>query len=331
MRVDTLKVVLAFLFVAQSTFAQIVKTDMVPNMPYLRYELNIKEDTVNFYLSTTSNRSDLPLVAFVQGSGTNSLFIKGESGKIFPQYGHVTWVDAAQENYRILIVEKPGIKFLQTGQSLSFDSRFSLESFSTVIVDAINYVLQNERIDTNKVLIVGHSEGGIVAARVTNIMPDRISNVAIMAGEGPPQLYSLYKLAEDGTFFNSKEHSMPTSEMRLRYLKDNWDDILSDPRSTEKKFWGFTYLRWSSMLRTSVIDELAPYHGKILFIQGTNDKAVHPESAIVAYTSLLAKGKRVELQLIESADHSFNIIDKPNTDGWKVVLERVLDWFMSKD
>jgi len=86
------------------------------------------------------------------------------------------------------------------------------------IVGAINYTTQNEKIDTAKVLITGHSEGGIVASRVANLMKDKISNVAIMAGEGLSHLYSLYKFADDGTFFNTKEHNMPTSEQRIKFF-----------------------------------------------------------------------------------------------------------------
>lgn len=92
-----------------------------------------------------------------------------------------------------------------------------------------------------------------------------------MAGEGPSQLYSLYKFAKDGTFFNTEEHNMPTAEQRLQYLTEQWNDILSDPENTEKKFWGLSYLRWSSLLKTSVIDELSQYDGKILLVQGTTD------------------------------------------------------------
>src|SRR5690606_30801646 len=103
---------------------------------------------------------------------------------------------------RILIVEKPGVQYLQTGHSKSFDHKFSLESWAEKIVEAINYTLENEPVATDKVLIIGHSEGGLVASRVARLLSDKVSNVAILAGEGPTQLYSLYKFAFDGTFFN---------------------------------------------------------------------------------------------------------------------------------
>ncbi|KAA5535793.1 alpha/beta hydrolase family protein [Paenimyroides baculatum] len=322
-----LNTILLLLLLTNSLFAQKAKIEFLPNLPYDKYELKTNQDTTTFYLSVTSSKSNLPLIVYVQGSGMNSLFTKYQNGQIRPEYGHMTWYNAGQEKYRILVVEKPGVKYLQSGPSKNFDTKFSLESFSNSIVNAINYTTQNEKIDTTKILIAGHSEGGIVASRVANLMKNKISNVAVMAGEGLSQLYSLYKFADDGTFFSTKEHNMPTSEQRIKYLTDKWKDILANPNSTDKMFWGFTYLRWSSMLKTSVIDELANYNGKILIIQGTSDKAVHPENAISSYTALLSKGKQVELKVIEKADHSFNISDKPDIDGWKSAIEDIIKWF----
>lgn len=322
-----IRTVIFFILVANMLFAQEAKIDFLPNQPYDKYELKTEEDTITFYLSVTSHKGNLPLVVYVQGSGMNSLFEK-RNEQIVSASGHMTWFNVGQEKCRILIIEKPGVNYLQKGPSIAFDKKFSLSSWSTTIIHAINYVLLNEKIDTTKVLLAGHSEGGVVASSVANIMKDKISHIAILAGEGPSQLYSLYKFADDGTFFNTAEHNMPTPEQRLTYLTDKWKDILANPTSTDKKFWGFTYLRWSSLLKTSVIDELADFNGNILILQGTDDKAVHPESAIVSYTSLLSKGRNISLKMIENADHSFAISGKPEIDGWKMVLEKTLNWFM---
>ncbi|MDY3530262.1 prolyl oligopeptidase family serine peptidase [Riemerella anatipestifer] len=320
------KILFIFLFLTNSIFAQKAKIDFLSNQPYDKYELASENDSLTFYLSVTSHKEDLPLIVYIQGSGMSSLFAE-QNNKITPTLGHMTWFNVGQEKYRILIVEKPGIKYLQTGQSKSFDQNFSLENWSNRIVNAINYVTEHEKINKQKILVVGHSEGGVVASRVANLMKDKISNVAILAGNGATQLYSLYKLADNGTFFNTKEHNMPTSEQRLSYLKEQWKNILFEPNNTEKKFWGFTYLRWSSFLKTSVMEELSDYNGRILLLQGTSDKAVYPETATIAYTTLLTKGQNVELEFIENADHSFNILDKPQIDGWKMVIEKTINWF----
>lgn len=321
-----IKTIVFYLLAIHSLNAQKAKIEPLPGQPYDKYEIKNPKDTLTFYLSVAASKEKLPLVVYIQGSGMSSQFAD-RNGKIIPSNGHMTWFDVGQEKCKILIVEKPGVKYLQQGESKNFDKKFSLESWSNTIVSAIQYTLKNEKIDSRKILIAGHSEGGIVASRVANLMKGTATNVAILAGEGPSQLYSLYKFAEDGTFFNTEEHNMPTPEQRIEYVKKEWNNIQADPNSTIKKFWGFTYLRWSSMLKTSVIDELKNYNGKILLLQGTADKAVYPESATVTYTTLLSKGKNISLELVKNADHSFNISDQPQTDGWKMVIEKTLQWF----
>jgi len=76
-----------------------------------------------------------------------------------------------------------------------------------------------------------------------------------------------------------------------------------------------------------VIDELSGYKGKILIVQGTADKAVYPESAIIAYTSLLSRGRNIQLELIENADHSFNVENSLDIDGWKLAIRKTIEWF----
>lgn len=320
---------LLLLLVSNLLSAQKAAVEFLPNLPYDKYALPAGQDTLTYYLSVTSSKEKLPLVVYIQGSGYNSLFARKEDGQISTTSGHMSWYIAARERYRLLIVEKPGVKYLQAGESVSFDKQFSLQSWSGAIVTAIDHTLRNEEILVDRVLVAGHSEGGVVAASVARMIDGRVSHVAVLAGEGPSQLYSLYKLAEDGTFFNTPEHQMPTAAQRIDYLENKWQDILKDPGSTSKKFWGFTYLRWSSMLTTSVIDELTAYKGKILLVQGTADKSVHPETAIISYTTLLSKGKDVQLELLEGADHSFNITTNPATDGWKLAIQTVTDWFLA--
>jgi len=188
-------------------------------------------------------------------------------------------------------------------------------------------VIMNERIDTAKIMIAGHSEGGLAAARVAKDLGKIITHVSILAGEGPSQLYSLYGFAEAGVFFDSPNS---TSAQRIDSLTRTWKNILSDPCSVNKKFWGFTYLRWSSFLKTSVAAELGNYDGKVLILQGDQDKNVLPESARVLYTTLLSEGKNVTLEIIHGADHSFNMNGHPEINGWEMIIRKSISLFLER-
>jgi predicted esterase len=284
------------------------------------------KDSITCYLSVPEGDAKLPLIIFIQGSGRHSLFTKDT----VLSYGVRGLRSIAKGKARILLIEKPGVEFLEedkSGQDPSnnekFNQKFSLQSWSKEIEDVIKYIVKNESVDTKKIMIMGHSEGGLVAAKVASDLGSLITHVTILAGEGPSQLYSLYSFARSGEFFD--DQSRKTASGRIDSLMSTWTDILKYPLATDRLFFGYTYLRWSSFLSTSVLEQLEKFKGKVFITQGTADKNVSPESAIFLYTGLLAKGKDVKIELVEGADHSFYDPKKPN--GWAEILTESITWF----
>lgn len=96
----------------------------------------------------------------------------------------------------------------------------------------------------------------------------------------------------------------------------------------DKFFFGFAYRRWSTFLASSPIEELSKARARIYIAQGTADAAVDPASADTLYAHLVAKNKQVVYDRVEGANHSFRIRDKPKTDGWQELFERIAVWFM---
>lgn len=91
------------ILLTNSIVAQTVKIESLLNQPYDKYELETENDTLTFYLSITSDKENLPLIIYVQGSGMNSLF-ENRNGQIVSTSGHMTWFNVGQEKYRVLIV-----------------------------------------------------------------------------------------------------------------------------------------------------------------------------------------------------------------------------------
>lgn len=322
--------ILIFLVVHIYSYGQRISYQHVPRQPYNKYVISddAGKDSISFYLSEFSPGSALPLLIYVQGSGNSSLFSKDGTGRISPTSGHITWAYATKDKAKLLIIEKPGVHFLDPGgENCEFDKKFSLENWAARIREVIRFVITHEKIDTSRIMIAGHSEGGLVAARVAKDLDNLVTHVSILAGEGPSQLYSLYSFAEAGVFFDSPQS---TPAQRIDSLTRTWKKILAAPHSTQQKFWGFTYLRWSSFLQTSVAAELSHYDGKVLILQGDQDNNVLPESAKVLYTTLLSEGKHVTLEMIPGADHSFNIKGHPEINGWEMVIRKSISQFLEK-
>src|SRR5262245_33386013 len=83
-------------------------------IPYQRYMVKDSFDrTITFYLSLPSkNENKQPIALFIQGSGCQSLFRK-QAEKVTGGYQNIL-LQVARGRVRILVVEKPGVKFLDT-------------------------------------------------------------------------------------------------------------------------------------------------------------------------------------------------------------------------
>ncbi|MBS1707374.1 MAG: alpha/beta fold hydrolase [Armatimonadetes bacterium] len=303
-------------------------TTRLSGQPYTRYFTTDKfKREVTFYVTEAEGKA--PLVVFVQGSGNGSNFIKvGE--RLVPQNGQTTLYDVAERKVRLLIVEKPGVKFLDPGdrggaQSASdeFKQEHTFDRWAEAVGAALNAAKKIDGVDPGKILVVGHSEGGLVACRVAARDPE-VKAVATLAGGGVTQLYDLVALARKGYFGGPDSKPEETAQAILKM----WDDVLADPDSATKLFLGHPYRRWSSFLATSPVEELARFKGRVFIGQGSEDKAVDVSSADVLYAQLKSRGHNVTYDRVAGADHGFaQPAEKPGT-GWATELKRVWDWFV---
>lgn len=283
---------------------------------------------ITFYLSKAASQKPLPLVLFIEGSGCRSRF-EERNGKILPAGGHIVVADVFKDKARVLVVEKPGVEYLAQPKdgckdSAMFNRELTLERWAEANEAALRAALKLSSVGTDKTLVIGHSEGGLVACRVARDLPKIVTHVAILAGGGGSQLYDLIALARRGEFFDKVS---PDPEVRVQYVLDSWKEIEADPMNAEKFFFGFAYRRWSTFLSSSPIEELSQVKAKIYIAQGTEDKAVDPTSADTLYAQLAAKNKQVTYDRVAGANHSFRIKDNPKVDGWQDLFERIAKWF----
>jgi hypothetical protein len=152
--------------------------------------------TITFYLSVPSKEAagKCPVALFVQGSGCQSLFKK--QGDAIQGGLQNLLLKEVKGRARVLVVEKPGVKFLDAppkpgsteGASEEFLKEHTLSRWAEANVAALQAAWTLPGIDDSRTLAVGHSEGAIVVARVAAELP-KVTHVASLAGGGPTQLF----------------------------------------------------------------------------------------------------------------------------------------------
>jgi dienelactone hydrolase len=307
--------------------------------PYERYTTPDRFGrTITFYLSrppADAGDTALPLVVCVQGSGSQSVFLEletPEGTRIASGGSEAALLRLGRERVRVLVVEKPGVAFLDQPahpggaeeSSAEFRVEHTHERWTAAVHAALGAALELPGIDTGRVLVSGHSEGGQIACAVAALEP-RVTHIASLAGGGPTQLFDLLELARAGQLVGPPW----TPDEAVAWVERGWREVLADPESTERLFLGHPHRRWTSFCRASALDELRRTSGRVFLAQGTADRNSLPQASDVLYADLLARGRDVTYFRKEGADHGFFAPGDESADsGWLDVHRRLLEWFM---
>jgi pimeloyl-ACP methyl ester carboxylesterase len=303
-------------------------------MPYQRYRVvDSLGRTITFYLSKPPKEkagAELPLILFIQGSGCQSMFQR-HGDRIGGGLQNLALLEA-KKRARVLVVEKPGVKFLDApkrpgtaeGASREFLEEHTLPRWVEANLAALRSAWRLPGVDAKRTLVFGHSEGGLVAASVAAKEPG-VTHVASLAGGGPSQLFDLVELLS-----KPQPNEKPEAVARRRNaVYKEFARILSDPNSTTQFWMGHPYRRWSTFLQHSVTEELLKTKAAIYLVQGTADNAVSVAGFDVLVAELRGRGLNFTFERIEGADHGFKTSETSSgpSSGMQGVIGRVLTWF----
>ena len=302
--------------------------DALTGSPFDRY---YTEDAfhrrITFYMTGDSG-TRLPLVVSILGSGAHSNFVRRD-GQLLD--AHLRLREAFQGVAHVLVVEKPGIPFgfqpthagTAEGSSEEFRREYTLDRWSEAVSAALRAARSLPGVDASKTLVLGHSEGGLVASRIA-VMNPFVTHVATLAGGGPTRLFTLMQLVRAGYLYQDASQD-PRS--RLAQFLSDWSKVEQDPENWNKDFLGHPFRAWTSFVRTSCAQELSNVNARIYIAQGTEDHNVIPAAFDVLYAELLAHKRDVTAELIPGADHGFNFPREPNRDGQAELFARLRAWF----
>jgi dipeptidyl aminopeptidase/acylaminoacyl peptidase len=307
-------------------------------IPFQRYTVrDALGRTITFYLSEPPRREKAakqPVTLFIQGSGCQSLFRK-QGERVLGSYQNLL-LQEAKGRVRVLVVEKPGVKFLDDparpgsaeGASEEFLKEHTLARWAEANSTALRAAWTLPGIDATRTLVMGHSEGGIVAARVAAELP-QITHVASLAGGGPTQLFDLAETRGQPR----TDDKLGDAERRVQEVYEEWAKVQKDPESISKFWMGHPYRRWTSFLKHNVAEELLRTKARVYLAQGTSDTAVSLKAHDVLVAELQARGRDVTAERLKGADHGFRTPEMPKGSpaGMQARFRNVLAWFRSKE
>lgn len=274
--------------------------------------------TITYYLSVGGTSKPLALV--IQGSGCGALFRPLNDGVMSAVGYHNVLRSLGGERYRVLAVEKPGARRTSEppaggtaeGCLPSFFEEHTVERWAEALRTALAAARRQADVDGDRTLVIGHSEGGVLAARLA-WMDAAISHAALLASPGP----------------DPAEELILWGEARKRPRADTMamvERIRAWPESITDFVLGHPHRRWTSFLGADPVADLLASSARVFAAQGDAD-ANWPVAALDGLaTRLQAAGRGVATLRIPGADHSLNRPGQKQPEGMAETFRAILAW-----
>ena len=244
----------------------------------------------------------VPAVVFVHGSGASNMDEK--VGKLTP------FKDLAQglARYGIASVRYDKRSFAHGFKMLmdkSQDVTVKIETIDDAII-ATELLRKDPRIDPERVFIIGHSMGGMLAPRI-DAEGGNYAGLIIMAGS-PRKLEEIVLDQNEAALNSTKGFVNWIVKKQAAKFAAMFDGMyeLSDEEAKKKKMGGGTTLYYfKEMGEHAAPGYLTVCEKPVLILQGEKDFQATVDKDFAAYKQLLAGKSNVTFRLYEDLSHAF--------------------------
>lgn len=294
---------------------------------FLEYQIPTADGPmVSYYISRPPDR--LPLLIYIQGSGCTPAFLEMQPGQFASTIFSLT-TTAMKREFAVMVVDKPyadrgrPLGGVATGCSNEFNAYFTVENWVSHIERAVAQARRLPWVDSDRILLIGLSEGATVAAALA-ARNAAITDVALVGASGPTQLYDMIALAYASTDEQTeKAAAVAAVEGQLR-------EILANPESSTRFAWGHPYKRWASFMASSSVENLRRSSARVYMVSGMADQSVPISSTEVLYSELLVRNRDVQFRRIPDAGHDLLPVDadfSASMPRLEAEFARITEWF----
>lgn len=296
-----------------------------------------KLKTIQLHLATSDSTAKKPLLVYLDGSGNFPIYYKNKSGN----YSTSIPLDIKKyaKDFHILLISKPGIPFKDSLQTLPSGRRFypendaytnlySLDWRAGAASKAIDIISKTVPVNKSKIVVMGYSEGSQVAPRVA-VLNKKVTHVVSIVGNAMPQLYDF--LTNIRLEIERNKISSAEGQKVIDSLYNEFDKIFADPLSVKKKWYGETYLKWSSFNKKSPLENMLELNIPILYIAAGKDNNQPIFGMDYAKLEFIRRRKNnLTYKVYPDSNHYFQDqpVDEYNTKNDRIdeVHQFAMDW-----
>lgn len=308
-----------------------------------------KGDTINYHIYTKGElKTKKGFILFLQGSGAQPLLrivTKTDTIRITDQgkekkqlqrssmlYSTIPFdLDKIPEQYALVLISKAGFPFLVKDNSFIIPAKY----YQTEAIDyrvwqannVIKEILTKQIPNAQKTIVIGHSEGSTVAAKLATINK-KITHLGFWAGNGNSQYFDFALSIRKDVW--SGKITEEEGKKQLEELFEQIKKIENDPSNIDQNWLGNTYKRWANFTEPP-INNLLQVTIPIFVAAAAKDKSVPIESSLLIPIEFIRHKKaNLRFKLYPTYDHSFNV--QPSDDkgvisfGFMQVFLEFMEW-----
>lgn len=293
----------------------------VTGTPFVRHALTDPSGRRVTYLLSTPKAAQAPLLLRIQGSGCSPVIAVSRGVIVSSEFNLMQMADEGR--FAVMVVEKPfagqtqGVRGEATDCSAAFNADFTPESWLIALQASLRDARLSTRIDPRRTLVMGASEGAVMATLLAAADP-AVTDVVAIGGSGTSQAYDFIVNAYTTCF------DVPRC---LAQFEEQTRAIAAKPDSTTDFAWGHPYKRWTSFFKTDPAEALLRSRARVYIAFGTADRAVPALSQEIMVAKLLVAGRDVTVRRVPDAGHGLAYGNQHDAENMDREYAAALAWF----
>ena len=265
--------------------------------------ISFNVDTQYHEISLSDEPSAHDVLFFINGSGCQNI-----QNKLYDYFKPIH----NKFSGTLYSLQKAGIN--QDGDNSACSKKFIDNDFFDKSVKEqslfIKSTLSTLPMKPKHVVLVGASEGAVVAAKIATI-DNSITNLGLI-GSGGDSIKNNLRLLSKGSFL-------------FRNPDNKFKEIEANKESVDKTVWGHSYKYWNSILDVNVGDLVYSLNIPVVIAMGEKDKSVPIESLQNLKNKLSNQEKHnIQINIYPNADHK--LIDQSTSKSYGPdFLNKLLD------
>ncbi len=305
---------------------------------------------IHYYVTETGIDQKKPLLFLFSGTSGLPTMLVVKSGEKSLKLGTVPpdQIHSFSDAFHVVFMAKAGTPFCDTVEVEEIDPMKNLEEYrpsdeyvqkagmewemqaSKLVIDDL---LQRLAIDENKTVVMGISEGGMLATCLAT-EDSRITHLVSVLSTGLNQFYSsiINRRIDAATGTLTHEEAQKEVESLFAIYKD----IYANPESIDKWYYGHPYKRWGSFCDFIPVDHLVKLDIPILLVNGTADRSSPILQSDYIMLEFIRRGKtNLTYHVVPGMGHSMYgaIVEggKEKSISHRAdVFKKIKDWILSK-